>query len=143
MKMANSLNEQVIKMYRDGVSNGRIKLALKIKEIEIKEILRRHVDGVRINALEMYEKDSHREGIKERICRDLCIRISDLEEWISFRNFQNKMNAKNLIKREEPKQKIRIQNGFSPWISYIVEKCYLERLWRGRNENNKKMADVR
>ena len=128
--MANSLNKQVIEMYRDGATNKNIRLALGIKDIKLKEILEGHKEGVKAEVLDRYDKESFRDGIKERICMDYCIKMVDLDEWLGFRSFQKK--AKKILAEKNEVRRLRIQNGFSHWVSYIVEKCYLEPLWRNR-----------
>ena len=126
--MVNNLNRQVVEMYRDGATNKKIRLTLGVKDIELKEILERHRKDVKPKVLDTYDKEALREGIKDRICRDFCIKTIDLDEWLSLRKLKKK--AKNII--PEKKERLRIQNGFSPWISYIVEKCYLEHMWRDK-----------
>ena len=128
--MANSLNKQAIEMYRDGATNKNIRLALGIKDIKLKEILEGHKEGVKAEVLDKYDKESFRDGIKERICTDYCIKMVDLDEWLGFRNFQKK--AKKILAEKNEVHRLKIQNGFSHWVSYIVEKCYLEPLWRNR-----------
>ena len=128
--MANSLHKQVIEMYRDGATNKNIRLALGIKDIKLKEILEGHKEEVKAKVLDRYDKEVFRDGVKERICKDYYIKMVDLDEWLGFRNFQKK--AKKILAKKNEVHRLRIQNGFSHWVSYIVEKCYLEPLWRDK-----------
>jgi hypothetical protein len=127
--MNNSLNEQVIKMYKDGYTKKSIKQKLSIGENKLKEILSEHIESVRVRALTMYDNEICRDGVKERICRELDVKMIDLEEWIRFRNFERKVKRLKLQQQSSKEDKrMRIQDGFSQWISYICEDWFKYRI---------------
>jgi hypothetical protein len=129
MKMTDRLNEKVLQMYRDGKTKKSIKYKLRISNSRLNEILEEHSQSVRIRALKIYDRAKYRNNVKESICKKLSIKMIDLDEWLKLREFQRKFEHLQQNKKKKP-ERMRIQDGYSQWISYICEAWMRGQNWK-------------
>ena len=120
--MDDNLKNMIIEMYKNGATGKSIKRALKVGESKLKAILNEHTQSVRLRALTMYDNDC-RDDAKEHVCSELNIKMLDLDEWLRYRKFEEKVKRMKLQNSKEDKR-MRIQNGYSHWVSRICENWF-------------------
>lgn len=127
--MINRLNDEVLKMYRDGKTKKSIKYKLRISDSKLNEILAEHSQSIRIRALKIYDRAKYRNNVKESICKKLSIRMMDLDEWLKLREFQIKFEHLKQNQKKKPKR-MRIQDGYSQWVSCTCEAWMKRQSWK-------------
>jgi hypothetical protein len=118
--MINRLNDEVLKMYRDGKTKKSIKYKLRISDSKVNEILAEHSQSVRIRALKIYDRAKYRNNLKKSICKKLSITMMDLDEWLKLREFQIKFEHLKQNKKNKPKR-MRIQDGYVNGLVVFVK----------------------
>lgn len=105
-----AVNKMAVRMYLSGFPKGNICLKLKIDMVYLDGLIVNISGNVKDTATYMYFLGYS----KEKICSDLYIKKYILNQWIEKVYKRNK----NISVREKP----RIQSGFTPWVSQILDK---------------------